>query len=146
MCIMFFIPIVRANCEQKYIQLLPTPNFIACKNLLNYFIQLCIIQWMHITHIFIDLVRKWQNILQNLVSWKSSTSTLSYKPTYENNRTHSYTKIPAKQPSYNFSLLRLRKIIHTSFTRSIRILSFHSYTLEQIHHILHHFVWLLETR
>ena len=64
---MCFIPIARGDCVQSSVQWLFTTDFITCKKdacLLNYFLQLCIIQWIHLTFVFVDILRKRKHILQ----------------------------------------------------------------------------------
>ena len=55
---------------------------------------------------------------KNTASCQISTSTFSYKPTYENNCIRHHTKIPPKITLYTFSILRLHTTIRTPLIHS----------------------------
>ena len=124
MCIICFIPISQENWVWRYFKQLSTPDLTIWKNnvhLLNYFIRICIIICMHITSVFIYIIRRWQHFLQ-----KSHHMSILYVYILVwnyiwNNSAHNHTKMTSKCPPYTSTLPHLSEIIHTSFNRSRKI-------------------------
>ena len=130
--------------HMKIFHWLCTPYLITIKNTAyypNFFKLLWINQWMDITRVLIDHVRKWQNILQKTrlipiiyvyIIVKAYMQKLLHTPSYKN---------ATKRPSYTSFLLLLRTIVRATLicSRQTFIISFIT-NQAQNHRILYYHV------